>query len=235
MPRICAACRRNGSAALTHGGGGPRAGGDPSTLALNYPGLRLVDTDYAFELAGQTIARLTLITLENKGTELHHARLMQLTAGQTSETFQSAMGQSPEAIFGLGRFVGGPSAAEPGGKTQVILNLGPGQYGALCFVENPDGMPHLANGMVLAFEVAAAGTPIATVEPQATGTVVMRDFAFELPAQIAAGPQVWEVVNEGPQPHGIVLLKLAPGMTPEQLRGMLLAPPASPEARHDMA
>lgn len=202
----------------------------PSPLALNYPELRMVATDYAFEISGEVAAGLTLITLENNGTELHHAQLMQLTEGETLETLQAAMGQSPEAIFGLGSFVGGPTAVDPGGQTQVILNLDAGQYVALCFVASPDGVPHLAKGMVQAFEVAESGTPTAMEEPQAAGTAVLLDFAFQLPAEIAAGPQIWEVVNEGPQPHEIVLLKLAPGVTPEQLGGMFMEPPASPEA-----
>jgi hypothetical protein len=195
----------------------------------------MVATDYAFELAGETAAGLTLVTLQNNGTELHHAQLMQLAEGESVETLQTALGQSPEAIFGLGQFVGGPSIAAPGGQTQVILDLEPGQYVALCFVDSPDGVPHIAKGMVQAFEVAPGGTPTAAAEPQATGTVVMRDFAFELPDQIAAGPQVWEVVNEGPQPHEIALLKLAPGVTPEQVLGMMAGPAASPEANHEMA
>lgn len=207
----------------------------PSPLALNYPELRMVATDYAFEVTGEVAAGLTLITLENNGAEPHHAQLMQLTEGESPETLQVAMGQGPEEMFGLGRFVGGPSAVGPGGQTQVILNLDPGQYVALCFVESPDGVPHLAKGMVQAFEVAESGTPTATEEPQAAGSVVLLDFAFTLPAEIAAGPQIWEVVNEGPQPHEIALLKLAPGVTPEQLQGMFAGPPASPEAGHDMA
>jgi len=206
-----------------------------SPLALNYPELRMVATDYAFELAGETAAGLTLVTLENNGTELHHAQLMQLAEGESAETLQTALGQSPEAIFGLGRFVGGPSVAAPGGQTQVILDLEPGQYVALCFVESPDGVPHLAKGMVQSFEVASGGTPPAATEPQAASTVVLRDFTFELPAQIAAGPQVWEVVNEGPQPHEIALLKLAEGVAPVQVQGMIVGPSASPEADHEMA
>lgn len=207
----------------------------PSPLTLDYPELRMVATDYAFELAGEPAAGLTLVTLQNNGTELHHAQLMQLNEGESVETLQAALGQSPEAIFGLGQFVGGPSLTVPGGQARVILDLDPGQYVALCFVESPDGVPHLAKGMVQAFEVAAGGTPTAAPEPQAAGSVVLRDFALELPAQIAAGPQVWEVVNEGPQPHEIALLKLTPGVTPQQVLGMMEGPSASPEADHEMA
>jgi len=211
----------------------PAAPGD--ALGLEYPELRMVATDYAFEVSGTVAAGLTRVTLVNNGAELHHAQLMRLSEGQTFEGLQAALGQSEEAIFGLGSFVGGPTVVAPGAQTQVILALEAGQYVALCFVASPDGIPHLAKGMVQAFEVTGGATPAAAEAPTAAGTVVMRDFSFELPAQIAAGPQVWEVVNEGPQPHEIVLLRLAPGVTQEQAMGMFGGPPASPAAGHDMA
>jgi hypothetical protein len=208
---------------------------DPAAeLGLAYPELQMVATDHAFEIVGQATAGLTLITLINNGAEPHHAQLMLLNEGQTFETVQAALGQSPDAIFGLGQFVGGPSSADPGGQAQVILDLAAGQYLALCFVAGDDGVPHLAKGMVQVFEVGAATGEVAEA-PQAAVTVTMRDMSFDLPAQVEAGPQVWEIVNEGPQPHEIALLKLAPGLTPEAALAIFAGPPASPEAEHDMA
>jgi hypothetical protein len=208
---------------------------DPAAeLGLTYPELQLVATDHAFEVVGQATAGHTLITLVNDGAEPHHAQLMLLNEGQTFETVQAALSQSPDAIFGLGQFVGGPSSADPGGRSQVILDLAAGQYLALCFIAGDDGVPHLAKGMVQVFAVAAA-TGEAAEAPQAAVTVTMRDMAFDLPTQVAAGPQIWEIVNDGPQPHEIALLKLAPGLTPEQALAIFAGPPASPEAEHDTA
>jgi hypothetical protein len=201
-------------------------------LGPEYQELRLVATDHAFTITGQTTAGFTLVTLVNDGQEAHHAQLMHLPEGQTFEELQAAMGQSPEAILDLGRFVGGPSAVAPGGQTQVILHLAAGRYVALCFIESPDGVRHLAKGMVQSFEVTASATSNAAAEPKSTGTVTMRDMAFSLPAEIAPGPQLWEIVNKGPQPHEFALLKLAPGLTPEQAVRILAAPPPSPEATH---
>ena len=203
-------------------------------LELNFPELRMTASDFAFEVSGDLTAGLTLVTLENSGAEPHHAQLMLLNEGQTFDTFMTAMGQDPNAVFGLGQFAGGPGVVDPSGQSQVILDLKAGTYLALCFVESPDGIPHLAKGMVQAFEVGAA-TGEAASAPETAGTVVMLDFSFEMPAEIATGPQIWEVVNEGPQPHEIALLKLAPGLTGEQAMDMLLGPAASPEAGQDMA
>jgi hypothetical protein len=152
---------------------------------------------------------------------------MQLAEGQTFEALRAALRPNSEAIFGFGRFVGGPSAVAPGGQTQVILDLVPGQYLALCFIESADGVRHLAEGMVQPFAVAGSATPTANSELRTSGTVVMADFAFVLPAQIKAGPQLWEIRNEGPQAHEIALVKLGPGVTREQALDMLAGPPAA--------
>lgn len=204
----------------------------PGALDLAYPELVMTATDFAFEISGPVSAGPTLVTMVNDGAEPHHAQLMQLNDGMTFDDVGAALGgQDPNAIFGIGRFVGGPSAAGPGSQSQVILDLQPGVYVALCFIASPDGVPHLAKGMVQSFEVTASDAPAAA--PEADATVVMLDFAFDMPDQVSAGPQIWEVVNEGPQPHEIGLLRLAPGVTPDQALGMFGGSPASPAAGHD--
>ena len=84
--------------------------------------------------------------------------------------------------------------------------------------------------MVQPFEVT--GEAAAAEEPEAVGTAVLRDFSFELPTELAAGPQIWKVTNEGPEPHELALLQLAPGMTADQALAMLAAmeAPATPGA-----
>lgn len=39
------------------------------------------------------------------------------------------------------------------------------------------------------------------------------DFAYGIPASIPAGQQLWKVVNEGAQPHEMLLAQLTPGAT----------------------
>jgi hypothetical protein len=42
----------------------------------------------------------------------------------------------------------------------------------------------------------------------------MRDFMFDGPDTVPAGQVTYRVVNSGPQPHELNILRLAPGATP---------------------
>jgi hypothetical protein len=201
-------------------------------LTAQYPEVQMIATDFAFDVPEQIESGFTLVTMVNEGIEPHHVQLMLLNEGVTMDDVEEAFGTSEAAVFGLGVFAGGPTPAMPGGTSEVVLDLEPGMYLALCFIESPDGLPHIAKGMVATFEVIE-GENDATA-PEAAGTVVMSDFIFELPEVIQAGPQFWEVVNEGPQPHEIVIWRLAEGVPAEDLIGMLGEEEAAHENGHDM-
>jgi hypothetical protein len=82
----------------------------------------------------------------------------------------------------------------------------------LCMVDIPGHVPHAAKGMVRPLTVTAeTGTPAA--EPGADITTSESDYKFDIPASIAAGNHTFKVVNSGPQPHEIELVRLAPGKT----------------------
>jgi uncharacterized cupredoxin-like copper-binding protein len=71
-------------------------------------------------------------------------------------------------------------------------------------------------------------------EPVADVTATMRDFGFVAPTEVEAGHQQWQVVNEGPQPHELVVRRLDDGVTYDQLVSQSVAiAPASPAAGHD--
>jgi len=62
---------------------------------------------------------------------------------------------------------------------------------------------------------------------------VMAEMYFEVP-EIAAGPQIWNVVNNGQQVHHVVLAGVPAGTTEDDVMELIEAefagPPASPEA-----
>jgi hypothetical protein len=172
-------------------------------------------TDFGFESPAQIEAGLVSLIMENEGQEPHHAQLVRLNDGVTQEQFQAALQQSAEAVFPLVAFVGGPGLVDPGLSSQVTLELTPGQYILLCFIASHDGMPHLAKGMVKSFEVVAHADHDHASAPQlkADAVVKLLDFSFIMPSEVKAGQQLWQVVNEGPQVHEIMIVKLAEGKT----------------------
>ena len=57
--------------------------------------------------------------------------------------------------------------------------------------------------------------------PKAGIDVVLKDFTFGLPNTIKSGPLIYKVTNEGPQPHEMAMMKLAPGKTIEDVKASL--------------
>ena len=209
--------------------GGLGAFAQDATPAGAYPEVVIVGTEYAFDMPATVESGWTRITLDNQGMMDHHAMLMRVNDGSTLEDLGAAL-QAPDfgAIFGVSTSVGGPMAG-PGGRGSVIANLEPGQHIAICVIPDDQGVPHYALGMQATFEVTEGA---ATVEaPVADARIELMEMMFHgTPAEIPAGPALWEVANVGVQLHEIFVAQLAPGFTFEQISAMLLTPPdATPE------
>ncbi len=194
--------------------------------AVTIPQIVIKATDYAFDAPAQVNAGLISVRLENNGQELHHAQLTRLQDGKTMADLQAALAQGEEAAMALLEFVGGPSVLDPGKSQEVVLDLKAGNYVLLCFIPSADGVPHLAKGMVKPIQVVAAGQSGAQA-PQANLSIVLKDFGFEMPAEVKAGKQTWEIKNAGPQLHEMVIFKLAPGKTMDDV-GAFFQSPAGP-------
>ncbi|MER3420935.1 MAG: hypothetical protein C4290_10610, partial [Chloroflexota bacterium] len=179
--------------------------------------------DYSFDALEGVSAGPVSFTLRNEGQEAHYAQFARLTDGVTLEQFGAALREGPSAAFPLVTFRGGPSVTQPGQTSfQVTLDLEPGTSMMLCFVESPDGVPHVTKGMMRPFVVSPPPT------------VVMRDFAFDVP-EIRAGVQTLRVVNRGPQAHEMVIARVADDVTPEQIAEALQRPEAPPFSVEDLS
>lgn len=192
--------------------------------------LRVIDidaNDFTFQQPDSIAGGLVHIRMRNLGSEPHHAQFMRLNTNVTLEQFLAALMQGPEAALQLASLEGGPATVDRAGTAEAILDLKEGQYVLACFIESPDGFPHIAKGMVKPLRVTAP-PPSAISPPSSIGTIVMRDFAYDLPGTLPIGRNVLRVVNEGPQPHEAVLARLAPGKTLPDLVLFLVGPPAGP-------
>jgi hypothetical protein len=178
--------------------------------AASAPVIDIMASDYAFDAPDTLPAGLVTLRLMNHGQEPHHAQLLKLNDGVSFEDFGAALESEGEAALRLTTLTGGPGALSTSKTTEVTLDLAPGQYALACFISSPDGVPHLAKGMLKPVTVAPAGTQDATA-PEIAGTMTLRDFGFEIPDTVAAGAVNFRVFNAGPQPHELNILKLAPG------------------------
>jgi uncharacterized cupredoxin-like copper-binding protein len=203
----------------------------PSATATNensIPEIKIDAADFSYT-APETISEgWVRVTLMNSGKEPHHVQFLRLNDEVTLEQFQEALKQGEGPALALVKEMGGVGAIAPNRTAQVVLNLPAGNYVLICFVPSPsDNMPHFAKGMVKSLTVQeSTGAP--AKEPTADLTVTMKDFLFDLPEKLPAGPRTIKVINNGPESHELNLLLVTEGKTIEDVKEFLTAPNGPP-------
>lgn len=213
----------------------PAAAGD-------YPTVAFTAKDFEFlDLPASIPAGLTRLSMIQEGPSDHHAMFMRLNDGVTADDFMSAL-QSGDfgAILGAAVSLGGPNAGGIGSTINVVVDLTPGQYMAVCLIPDEEtGMPHAAMGMISVLEVTTPTTEAQVAPPEIQGAIDLVDFSFEgLPAELPAGPHTWAITDSGEQLHEFVIYQQAPGVPYSVIESIFLAPPeatptgieATPEA-----
>jgi hypothetical protein len=208
--------------ACTSGDEAPRQ--PPATAAPNV--VALTATEYAIQAPDTIPAGWTTFRLANLGEEVHYGHIVRLEPGRTVpelvEAYAEAIRTSGPRPKWVTRF-GGPGGTAPGDTSSVTQYLEPGSYVWICPVEDASGAPHFGKGESRPFVVHAAGPAAASraAAPVADMVVRLLDFSFELETPIRAGRHTVRVENAGVEPHDLVLLKLAPGRTAEDVRTWL--------------
>lgn len=182
--------------------------------------------DYSFQAPTQVAAGMTTFHVINDGPGLHHVTIARLADGKSIADLTNAL-KKPGPLPEWATFVGGPNAPAPGHDANATLDLTPGNYALLCFVDVPGGVPHFAKGMAAPLTVVAATTPSAPA-PAASDTLTLNDYSFATTAPIRSGTQTFLVRNAATQPHEVELIKLAPGKTPQDVLAWIQKPNGPP-------
>ncbi|WP_447983992.1 hypothetical protein [Nitrospira sp. Nam74] len=166
--------------------------------------------DYGFTGPDRIPAGVTSVQIVNQGQDLHHIQLIKLLQGKTAADFSAALKADPSRVPQWAKFIGGPNAVVPGGKSVATMNLMEGNYLLICIIPDKQGVPHMALGMQKALSVKGGKSALVS-EPKAGTTITLRDFEFALSQPITSGMHTIEVMNHGTQPHEVVVVQLAPG------------------------
>jgi hypothetical protein len=185
----------------------------------------LSSANYTFHAPDTVDAGWTTFQFSNNGDDVHYAHIVQLDSGGTVkellEAYAEAIRTSSARPKWIRRF-GGPGGTAPGGSSAVTQNLEPGSYVWICPVEDTAGHPHFAKGESKSFVVRAATNPAAQAAPPVASAVIrLMDFSFTVDSQLTVGRHTIRVENTGLEPHDLVVMKLAPGETLEQVRSFL--------------
>jgi hypothetical protein len=194
---------------------------------MSYPELVVTVTDDAITPETDSVpAGLVLLTVNNQSSAEVGAAVIQPAEGYTIEDLQNAAATPPASpdefpsfFYTEAHIAGGPGSPPVGGTAQAVIEL----------VEGPAVLFAEGNQPPAFFTVTAAEGE--AQPPETSVTIVEVDFAFGGVANAApAGQQVWEVRNEGTQPHMLVLGKVPDGTTWDQVyQAVTSDPEATPE------
>jgi plastocyanin len=191
--------------------------------------LEMTALDFSYEVASTVQAGPTTISMKNDGQEEHQAQMARLADGKkVGDVLTALQSNDFAAFFGIVTLAGGPTSVLPGETGTVGLPLEPGNYVFLCFVTSADNTHHFAKGMVAPLEVTEPAT--AGELPAGDASMTAKDFTFEGLDTLTAGPHTVSFTNEGPQPHEATIVKLADGVTVDDLKDAFNAtePPTGP-------
>ncbi len=133
--------------------GGAAATAEPTTEGDDSAGeaVTITATDYKFDLAGSYDAGNYTFTLANAGKERHFIDIIELKADAPPVTKLIKIKEADKFFV---RPVGGTKPVQPGEQSEPFeVELTPGRYGYVCFIETKDGKPHAFLGMAGEFSV----------------------------------------------------------------------------------
>lgn len=183
-------------------------------------------SEYSFEAPDTIPAGWTTLRLTNKGEEIHYGHIVRLDSGKTVgdlvHAYAEAIRTSGPRPKWVKRF-GGPGGTYPGDSSSVTQYLEPGSYVWICPVEDASGNPHFGKGEVKPFVVGAADPVVADrgAAPKSDMAIRLMDFSFAVDTPLTSGRHTIRVENAGVEPHDLVLLKLAPGKSIDDVRSVL--------------
>lgn len=177
------------------------------------PTVVVTATDFAFDATADIPAGTITVKLKQHVSEPHQAGLVKLRGAATGAEWLAALAKSFTDANALGTFVAGPNTSAPGHTSAVTVDVTPGRYLIVCLIPSPDGVPHIVKGMMR--DLTVTGTPRRVRVPK-TATITLRNYAFMPPHRLRAGETV-TVVNRGREAHEMVVVKLKPGKTVQDL------------------
>jgi len=188
-------------------------------------------SEFAFSAPKSVPAGTITFHMVNDGKQLHHVSIVKLLHGKTPADYMAAL-KNPGPPPAWSVEVGGPNAAVPGGTSDATLTLEPGSYALVCYVPSPGELaPHLMKGMIAPLTVTPSS--VASMEPTPDVTMHLSDYKFTMSKPLTAGRHWVRVTNDAVQPHEVLFVKMAPGMTAAKVAqwvedGQKGPPPAMP-------
>lgn len=179
---------------------------DDAIFTINNDGF--VSSPSRHMLAGPV--RVDLLNTSDTYQRLH---IVQLNEGKTADDLMAHLLDHAE-LPAWAKLFGGPNVVAPDTVGNAIVNLESGNYYEVSLV--PDAVDSLQVAPSVMGPLIVIASQWMAEEPAADAVIYVRDDRIELPGQITVGRRVIRVNNEGAGRHGVLLVKLKPGIRAAQ-------------------
>ena len=202
----------------------------PEEPTAEIPAVTIEVNDDGFVIPDDFPGGIVEVTVQNTGSKDMDVSLARVRDGASVDEIKALFADQEANLIPLLQLASAMPSFNPvvaGGSEHAIIDFRTGHFlvAANEHVEEmaPPGTEYL-------FGEFTADELVGTVEPQADVTVDMHDFAYTMPDSITAGEHLWEFANTGQQWHMLLVLKLAPDATMEDVMNAFTAEgePAGP-------
>jgi len=235
-----AGCQSEGSSESAEAAAEPAAksaANDQGAMKTSHV-VEVIARDFSFEAPARIPSGWTTFRFKNAGAQEHFMALARMPEGKTVDdyrddiaagAFGGAMGpyydgevELDAALEQLGALLpawffevvsaGGPGLVSGGGTAETTVELDPGYYVIECYVKSPEGVFHVALGMLVGFVVT--DEPSGASAPEADFDVTLANYVIEAPESVPAGKHTVRVRYlqdpEGMLRHDVHLVRLGP-------------------------
>ena len=199
----------------------------PSAAAA-IPEFTIEVTDDAVNVPEVVPGGIVRVTIKNNISIPMDIGLARLLEGSTPEEVIALAQGGEEAFIPLltkASFLPSVNPVDSGAERWFYVDLRTGVF-VVDAAEHVEGMP--GAGAVHLNAVFTADEIVGTTEPVADVAVDMVDFAYTMPDEIPAGPQLWEFTNNGEQWHMMFVVDLQEGAGAEDVMAFMGDPAMAP-------
>lgn len=170
------------------------------------PQVKITAKDFAFDLPATLPAGLVALTLSNEGKANHHAIVSRLKEGVTLDQFKDALAKDEDLQKITDQYFFMPDT-DPGKSNEATVELSPGTWTvvSVSMADFSDPTPDWARGSLAEFTVEQ-GAAAAPAAPTADLVLTVKADDVDMPAEVAAGKHLVQVVNASGAPSGYAFI-----------------------------
>ena len=203
--------------------------GANETAAMEIPTLLIEVSEDGIMAPEETPGGIVGITVNNTGKQIHMIDLWRIREGHTRDEIiaqNDYLKENPDDFFGvfeLGSWIHLVEDIGPGESAHFYADLGRGDF-FLVDETNPELGPIFFS----------ASEVVGVMEPTASMSVDMSDFAYAMPDTVPAGEQWWEFTNSGEQWHLAAIIDANPDATMYEIMAVFEEGPPPADAVVDI-